>query len=97
MTENEVMMMIKNMIKSVKDPKDKAKIKSLLKKKKKGKKVEKKEKDVLFEMKQILRNFNPSVRVTLPFVTMKHLSRRGRTGLLYPSLLIKHITRVSYH
>jgi hypothetical protein len=32
MTENEVMMMIKNMIKSVKDPKDKAKIKSLLKK-----------------------------------------------------------------
>ena len=47
----ELMDLINNLIKSLKDPRDKAKIQSLIK----GNKP----KDVLFEMKQILRNFNP--------------------------------------
>ena len=47
----ELMDIINNLIKTLKDPRDKAKIQSLIK----GNKT----KDVLFEMKQILRNFNP--------------------------------------
>ena len=47
----ELMDIINNLIKTLKDPRDKAKIQSLIK--------GNKSKDVLFEMKQILRNFNP--------------------------------------